>query len=107
MYNYPFNILILLVINLDGKILGFDFMGEWFFVLQGKSLGSLYRNPPEMNLLPPLKSHPDHHVLIKLPVSKQLNFWTYIMDNLHDYLPLYFLFWKNYDLLNRDQIETS
>ncbi|XP_052686077.1 poly(ADP-ribose) glycohydrolase-like isoform X2 [Crassostrea angulata] len=34
---------------------------------KGKSLGSLYRNPPEMNLLPPLKSHPDHHVLIKLP----------------------------------------
>lgn len=94
MYNDPFNILILLVINLDGKILGFDFVWEWFFVLQGKSLGSLYRNPPAMNLLPPLKSHPDHHVLIKLPVSKQLNFWTYIMDNLHDYFTSVFFILK-------------
>lgn len=94
MYNYPFNILILLVINLDGKILGFDFVWEWFFVLQGKSLGSLYRNPPAMNLLPPLKSHPDHHVLIKLPVSKQLDFWTYIMDNLHDYFTSVFFILK-------------
>lgn len=81
--------------------------GNDFFVLQGKSLGSLYRNPPEMNLLPPLKSHPDHHVLIKLPVSKQLNFWTYIMDNLHDYFTSVFFILKKYDLLNRDQIETS